>query len=76
MMDGEPSLVIDIDRAAFVRQAFELMATDNVTVKQVLAKVTAMGLTTRSGKSVTPQTFGALLRKPTCMGVLAADRTF
>ena len=68
------------------------MATGNVTVKQVLAKVTAMGLTTRSGKSVTPQTYVSASR-PTfvCSGfrldlirvwaqapqsLLAADRTF
>jgi hypothetical protein len=70
--DGEPSLRPDPDRAAYVRQAFELVASGQYTVNSALRIVTAAGLRTRSGKPLTPQTFGALLKNPICAGWLTA----
>lgn len=69
---GEASLVLDPERAPLVRRAFELMASGNLTASEVLAKVTALGLVTRTGQPVKPQTFGALLRKSTYIGLLNA----
>ena len=57
-----PSLVPDSDRAALVRQAFEEFSTGLPTALEVLRRVTALGLTTRRGGAVSPQTFQKLLR--------------
>jgi site-specific DNA recombinase len=66
--EGQPTLVHDKNRAPLVREAFELFATGQYTKAEVLARVTASGLRTTSGKKVSAQTFDALLRKPVLAG--------
>ena len=63
--DGERKnvLVPDPDRASLVRKAFEMFATGVHTERAVLRAVTDLGLRTRKGAKVTPQTFEQLLRK-------------
>ena len=57
-----------------VRRAFELMATGQYTSAEVLRKVSAMGLVTRRGKSVSPQSFRQMLRSTICKGVLSVQK--
>jgi site-specific DNA recombinase len=56
------SLIPDPERAALVRRAFHDFATGRFTKDEVRKNVVALGLTTRRGKPVSPQTFDALLR--------------
>jgi site-specific DNA recombinase len=71
--NGEPSLKPDADRAPLIRRAFELVAAGTHSGTEALAVVTAIGLLTRSGRRVTPQTFGAMLRNPIYAGWLQSD---
>ena len=52
----------DPDRAPLVTQAFEEFGTGHRSRLEVLRLVTALGLTTRSGKPLSAQSFAALLR--------------
>ncbi len=67
---GAKSIVPDPQRAHLITHAFETYATGLLSKQQVLEAVTRLGLTTRSGKRVSPQTFGQLLRKPIYAGIL------
>lgn len=67
---GEASLRPDPDRAHHVRRAFELVGSGRCTVNDALRAVTAAGLRSQTGKPLTPQTFGALLKNPICAGWL------
>lgn len=67
---GSPSLLCDTQRGPLVKQAFELFATGLHTAQKVLEIVTAAGLRTTRGKSVSKQTFNQLLRNPVYVGLL------
>jgi site-specific DNA recombinase len=56
------SLIPDPERARLVRRAFQGFATGRFTKHKVRNNVNALGLTTRRGKPVPPQTFDAMLR--------------
>ena len=56
------NLIPDPVRAPIVQKAFELYAAGAQSRAGVLRTVTALGLTTQSGRSLTPQTFERLLR--------------
>jgi site-specific DNA recombinase len=65
---GRKILVPDPDRASFVTHSFELYSSGLYNKNQVLRIVTKMGLRSCSGKALTPQSFGAMLRKPIYAG--------
>ena len=67
-------LVLDPERGPLVRQAFELYATGCYSRKQVLNRVTSLGLRTRKGKRLTPQSFSKTLRNPIYAGWLVVPR--
>ena len=66
------SLTVDPERAPLIRQAFELAAAGGKTKEDVLRTVTALGLRTKAGRDVSPQTFNALLANPVYAGRLRA----
>ena len=57
--------------APLVKMAFELVATGLHTKTEVLRRVTAMGVCTRTGKKLTAQTFQELLHKPIYAGLIS-----
>ena len=67
---GEPSLIPDAERAPLISKAFELMAVEGKSASEVLRTVTALGLTSRTRRALTAQTFGNLLRNPIYTGHL------
>lgn len=70
------SLVHDPDRAPLVRRMFQEMAAGTKTKQEVLRLVTELGLRTRHGHTLAPQTIQQMLRNPIYMGeVRSADRS-
>jgi len=69
---GEPSLVVDVERGAIITRAFEMVGCGNYSMSDVLKTVTALGLKTRKGRPLTPQTFGAVLKNPVDAGIIDA----
>ena len=68
------SLVLDDSKAPLVRQAFELFVTGRFSKREVLDKMLALGLTSRNGRPLTPQSFGNILRNPTYCGRLVSQK--
>ncbi len=62
------SLVHDPDRAELVKQAFEDLATGRYTKQEVIARATAAGLRSRKGLTLSPQSFGQMMRNPIYIG--------
>lgn len=62
------NLTPDPERAPLVQKAFSLYSTGTETKNSVLRTLNRMGLTTRKGGKVTPQTFDRLLRNPLYAG--------
>ena len=69
---GESSLIPDPVRAPLIRQAFELMASGNHSMREVLRKTSALGLVSRKGNALTAQTFCSLLRNRIYAGIVDA----
>lgn len=69
-----PSLIPDPKAAPLVRLAFERIAAGGKTKLEVRAEVTALGLRARSGKTLTPQSFGNMLRNPLYMGRIVVPK--
>lgn len=67
-------LVIDEERAPFIKRAFDLFATGIHTTTEVLAIVTREGLRTVRGRAVAAQTFHALLRHQVYAGWIVNHR--
>jgi DNA invertase Pin-like site-specific DNA recombinase len=65
---GEPSLVPDREQAPLVAQAFDLYANTGASKNDVLRTITTLGLKTRHGRAVTPQTLDRMLRNPVYCG--------
>lgn len=61
-------VVMDPDRAALVRVAFEMMASGQHARADVLRHVVALGLTSRRGRRLSAQTFNSMLRNPLYAG--------
>jgi DNA invertase Pin-like site-specific DNA recombinase len=64
------SLMPDPERAPLVRRAFEEFATARFTKREVLAHVTQLGLRSRRGAVVSPQTFDAMLENRLYAGIV------
>jgi site-specific DNA recombinase len=62
------SLVHDPERAALVKQAFEDLATGRYTKQEVIARATVAGLRSRKGLTLSPQSFGQMMRNPIYIG--------
>jgi DNA invertase Pin-like site-specific DNA recombinase len=62
------SLVHDPERAALVRQAFLDLATGRYTKQEVIARATEAGLRSRKGLTLSPQSFGQMMRNPIYIG--------
>ena len=66
-------IVIDPQRAALIRKAFELIVSRDY--QSAFRLVTSMGLTTRSGRDVPKQTFSRLVRNPFYCGWIQSNGT-
>ncbi len=66
----EKNIEPDPEKAPLVKEAFRLMATGRFTQRQVLDQVHSLGLRTKAGNRLSPQSFGALLRKPIYAGII------
>jgi site-specific DNA recombinase len=64
---GQPSLVIDPERGTLVARLFELVAAGH-TKAAALAKVTALGLRSKTGKPLTQETVRKMLLNHLCNG--------
>lgn len=64
------SLMPDPERAPLVQRAFELFATGRFTKREVLDEVTRLGLRTRRGAKISPQTFDAMLENALYIGII------
>jgi hypothetical protein len=58
----------DPDRAELVKRAFEDLATGRYTKQEVIARATAAGLRSRKGLTLSPQSFGQMMRNPIYIG--------
>jgi hypothetical protein len=72
--NGETSLVPDVERGPLITRAFEMVASGNDSASGVLRRVTALGLRTRKGRPVSPQTFTTLLKRSIYVGIIEAPR--
>lgn len=70
---SEPSLVPDVDNAALVRLAFEIYAAGDQAKRAVWEEVTAMGLVRPSGKALSIQSFGEMLKNPIYTGRVVSE---
>lgn len=69
---GEPSLVLDPERAPIIRKVFESIAAGGLNEAEALRQALALGLRSRKGKRVGRQTFRSLIRNPIFKGILNA----
>lgn len=64
------SLIADPDRGDLVKRAFEEFATGRFPKEEVLETVTRLGLRTRNGVSLNPQSFGRMLTNRLYAGLI------
>jgi DNA invertase Pin-like site-specific DNA recombinase len=69
-----PSLLRDPHLAPLVQFAFERVASGRMSRPEVLAEVTSLGLVTRRGKAMSPQSFGEMLSSPLYMGRIISPK--
>ncbi len=67
---GGKTIVPDPMRAPLITRAFEMFSTGLHSKQEVLDVITRLGLTTKSGRRLSGQSFSQLLRKPIYVGVL------
>lgn len=67
---NRPSLVPDADRAPLVTKLFQLVASRQHLPNDALNEVTALGLRTRTGKRIPPETLAHILRNPIYCGIV------
>ncbi len=70
-----PALVHDAERAPFIRDGFNLLATGRYSARDVLKKLTERGLRTRRGKPVSMQTWTSAIRNPAVPSAPTSRRT-
>ncbi len=67
-------ILIDGQRAPLVRKAFELIGNgEYASTDAVLRLITSMGLNTRKGRPVTPQTFHKMIQNPFYAGYVVSN---
>lgn len=67
---GEANLIPDLEVAPLILKCFELFADTPQTAAQVQAEVTDLGLRTKKGKAMSPQSFGQMLRRELYTGII------
>ena len=67
-------VVLDPERAALVTKSFELLA-DGTAIGDVMRQVEALGLRTRSGRTIPKQTFSRMVRNPFYAGWIVNGKT-
>ena len=70
-----PNIKPDGERAPLIARAFELMATELHERSDVLKFVTSEGLTTVTGKPVSPRSFDNILRNPIYAGWIPLSKS-
>jgi hypothetical protein len=66
------SLVAEVERGPLVARAFQTVGLGDYTASDVLRKMTALGVRTRKGRPLTPQTFTVLLKRRIYVGIIDA----
>ena len=69
--NGKKSNVPDATTAPLIQKIFELFSTGLYSEEQVRAQVTKLGLASKQGKPVSPETFSRVLRNPFYAGELS-----
>ena len=69
-----PSLVHDEARAPLMVKLFELVASGQHSAASAISEVTALGLRSKSGKKITPETLRGLLTNPLFYGQIYAKK--
>lgn len=72
---ADKTLIPDPDRAPLVKRAFEAFATGRYNKQEVLALVTGLGLRTRRGRVLNPQSFDLILRNPLYLGTVSSPES-
>ena len=72
---SDKTLIPDPDRAPLVKRAFEEFATGRYNKQEVLALVTGLGLRTRRGRVLNPQSFDLILRNPLYIGTVSSPES-
>jgi site-specific DNA recombinase len=72
--DGRSRIIHDPETAPLIKQAFELFATGRYQRAEVLRMITAAGLHTKRGKTLTAQSFYNMLRNPFYAGKFVVGR--
>jgi site-specific DNA recombinase len=67
---GKKSNVPDPVRAPLIQKMFELYSTGLYSKEEVRAQITELGLVTKNGKSLSPETFNRILSNPFYAGKL------
>ena len=71
---GGPSLVADPTRAALIRLAFERFDTEACSKRELLDFISARGLKTRRGRTLSAQTLNSILRNPLYAGRIVVPK--
>ncbi len=72
--DGSKTIEPDPEVAPLVRRAFELYAKGVHSKREVLEQVTILGLRTKLGNKMSPQSFGQMLKHPLYAGRIRNDK--
>ena len=70
--EGHPNIVPDPERAPYVSRAFELVASGEYKVAEVLNILTQEGMLTRKGKPFAKETFAFMLRNRVYRGMVSS----
>ncbi len=68
--DARARIVHDPARAPFIKMIFELFDKDQHTKREILSIVSNLGLRTRKGRCLAPETLDQILRRPIYAGLL------
>src|SRR5262249_28604760 len=70
----QKQVIADVQSGGLVRKAFELVASGRfTTLDAVLRQVTALGLKTRKGRTLSKQSFGRMLKNPFYCGWIVSN---
>ncbi len=63
-------MIIDEEKAPFIKQAFELYSTGNFTIKEIARRFNKWGIKTKRGNKISPQTVTKILENKLYMGII------
>lgn len=67
---GEKTIILDPDRAPFIRKLFEMYATGNHSLQTLKETAIQMGLRTKKGESLAISQINKILKKPFYCGMM------